>query len=587
MPNREKLRQTTVVIAFCIVQFAMLWNAADELSPNPDEFAHLVAGISYWQTGEANLYNVNPPLARLVAALPAMLSGVRVPQLDIEVDRTTRREFDFGRRFIAENPQSAFSHLVNARRACLVFVVAGTVAVILLAGLLVNFQAGLVAGLIWAFNPITLGYSVQLGCDIPGASMGAWALLGSALVIEKPTLRNVFVAGVLLGLAIVTKSTWIVATTLWPIGFLAIWGYVRMPGCDERFTKFANMKAASLIGIVLLVLSTAVGIVLLAYRGQGVFTKLGDYTFVSATLSGDTLIGNRFRGSWAGALPVPLPQAFIEGIDQQWEDFDRPRWAFAFGTWKLGGWWWYYLAALCVKLPLGWIILLLALLRHASRDPRLIAIGIVLPIFFIALVSAKTNMNEHSRYVWVILPMLAVMASLTVAYSSASFWRIVNFTLVSWIVCAGMFTYPFGIAYSNEIFGGPSRTSAHLAASNVDWIQGWVAARKWLKSNRNRALSIGIITPKWYPLSVVGIETVDDAPLSDVTNFEPSVPILVMVCIHDRMEIERSNRTAFANAKKIETIAYCIEVYQFPFAERFRLQGAKRYRDTTGIDQEK
>lgn len=74
-PSRH-LIPTLIAIMICIAQFAMLWNATDELSPNPDEFAHLVAGISYWRTGEANLYNVNPPLVRLVAGLTCVLAGV-------------------------------------------------------------------------------------------------------------------------------------------------------------------------------------------------------------------------------------------------------------------------------------------------------------------------------------------------------------------------------------------------------------------------------------------------------------------------------------------------------------------------------
>ena len=46
---------TTIAIVICIAQFALLWNATDKLSPNPDEFEHPVAGISYWRTGETNL----------------------------------------------------------------------------------------------------------------------------------------------------------------------------------------------------------------------------------------------------------------------------------------------------------------------------------------------------------------------------------------------------------------------------------------------------------------------------------------------------------------------------------------------------
>jgi len=579
MFTRKRFCHAILGILICVTQFMMLWSATDKLSPNPDEFAHLVAGVSYWQTGDPSLYNVNPPLVRLVGALPCVLHGARVPFLDIKLDRTKRLEFDYGRSFVEQNPQTAFLHLVNARRACLVFVVAGTVAVMLLGGMLINPLAGLVAGLIWAFNPITLGYSIQLGCDMPGASIGAWALLTSALVVEKPTLRVVFLAGIWLGLAIVTKSTWIVAASLWPIGFMAIWGYARKSRDNAQFSEYANRKFLSVLSMVSIILLIAYGVMILAYRGHGTFVKLGDYSFVSATLSGDTAVRNRFRGTLAESIPVPFPRAFVEGIDQQWEDFDRPRWAFLFGQWKHGGWWWYYLAALCVKLPIGWILLVVASLRFLRHDPRLVAIGIVLPTLFVALVSVKTNMNEHVRYVWVILPMLAVLASASVALPSGRIWRLVSVTLTGWIVAAGLVTFPFGIAYSNEWFGGPSRIAEHLAASNVDWNQGWVEAKKWLEANSSRDRFIGIVRPKWHPLSAVGIETIDNSSLPDGESLSSDIPILVLIGVHDRMEIERRNKNAFSLARKIETIAYSVEVYEFPYSVGFRVHGASWYCD--------
>ena len=43
-------------------------------SPTWDEVAFLPAGISHWQFGRFDLYNVNPPLVRMVAALPVVLA---------------------------------------------------------------------------------------------------------------------------------------------------------------------------------------------------------------------------------------------------------------------------------------------------------------------------------------------------------------------------------------------------------------------------------------------------------------------------------------------------------------------------------
>ena len=46
---------------------------ASEENPTVDEVVHLAAGITYWQRGTFRLYHHNPPLVKLVAALPVLL----------------------------------------------------------------------------------------------------------------------------------------------------------------------------------------------------------------------------------------------------------------------------------------------------------------------------------------------------------------------------------------------------------------------------------------------------------------------------------------------------------------------------------
>src|SRR5262249_13940399 len=43
--------------------------------PTVDEVVHLPAGITYWQKGTFRLYHHNPPLVKLVAALPVIWAG--------------------------------------------------------------------------------------------------------------------------------------------------------------------------------------------------------------------------------------------------------------------------------------------------------------------------------------------------------------------------------------------------------------------------------------------------------------------------------------------------------------------------------
>ena len=45
-------------------------------NPTIDEVVHLPAGLTYWEKGTFRLYHHNPPLIKLVAALPVLASGV-------------------------------------------------------------------------------------------------------------------------------------------------------------------------------------------------------------------------------------------------------------------------------------------------------------------------------------------------------------------------------------------------------------------------------------------------------------------------------------------------------------------------------
>ena len=59
-------------------------------NPTIDEVVHLPAGVTYWQKHTFRLYHHNPPLVKLVAALPVVCSGVLTEPLyesSMEVDR--------------------------------------------------------------------------------------------------------------------------------------------------------------------------------------------------------------------------------------------------------------------------------------------------------------------------------------------------------------------------------------------------------------------------------------------------------------------------------------------------------------------
>ena len=86
-----------------------------------DEDNYLVAGVSHWQFGRFDLCAVSPPLVRLVAALPVVLSK---PQTDWRyycVGPGARPETDTATDFLRLNGSRSFWFFTLARWAIIPF----------------------------------------------------------------------------------------------------------------------------------------------------------------------------------------------------------------------------------------------------------------------------------------------------------------------------------------------------------------------------------------------------------------------------------------------------------------------------------
>src|SRR6516164_7924098 len=72
VPMTQSMRRAFVSLLLTIHAGLLAWQAW-RYSPTIDEPGHLVAGMSHWKFGRFDLYRVNPPLVRLVAALPMLV----------------------------------------------------------------------------------------------------------------------------------------------------------------------------------------------------------------------------------------------------------------------------------------------------------------------------------------------------------------------------------------------------------------------------------------------------------------------------------------------------------------------------------
>ena len=453
-PIRRRLTAWAVILLLS-AQAGLLGYSATRHSPTMLEPAQLAAGVSNWEFGRFELFRVNPPLVRMIAAVPVLVVGCETDWSSFYDSPGARPEFAVGAGFIAANGERSIWLMTLARWACIpLATIGGLFCFCWSRELWQSNAAGLLTLALWCFDPNILAHGELITTDLAAAGFGVGAAFLFYRWLRQPTWTRAAAAGLVLGLAQLSKMSWLFLFGLFPAIYCVWWLTSRTryrerrrhgdeqagglassapadPGAASVVTEpgrsFDRRTTAQLAAILVI----ALYVLNLGYGFDGTFTRLGDYTFISSRLTGNDQSGtpgNRFAGTWLAAVPAPLPQQYLLGLDTQqhdFEDYGQP--SYLRGEWKDGGWWYYYLYGLWVKAPHGTQLLFLAavalclvdLFRGHRAEPLSDAwpmestLGetavlplhltmsclILPPVILFVLVSAQLEFNHHLRYV--------------------------------------------------------------------------------------------------------------------------------------------------------------------------------------------
>jgi 4-amino-4-deoxy-L-arabinose transferase-like glycosyltransferase len=497
-------RAALIAFGIILAHVALLGWIAYRDSPVHDETAHLAAGVSHWRYGRFEIYNVNPPLVRMLAALPVLGAGCEEDWSSFAGSSTDRAEFAVGRDFCRANGERVFWLFTLARWACIPISVLGALVCRRWAAELYGPVAGLVARLLWCFSPYVLANACLITTDAAAAAFGVLAGYAFWNWQSQRTWELTILAGVCLGLAELAKFTWIILFLLWP----ALWL------CRQFVDRRRDwLKSAMQLGCIL---TLGVATINIPYGLDGSFTRLGDFQFVSESFAGplgaDRTSGNRFAGSLFRRLPIPLPREYLSGIDSQRRDFEVSRTCYVAGEFKHRGWWWYYLFALAVKSPVGfWILMAIAAFQISKSVRSIDTIELLAPgLALLILVSSQTGINGFSRYALPVLPFAFIWCGKTAILANAPFaipYRrlrkrnalaaLVALSLL-WYVMSVLIVFPHLGSYFNEVVGGPRRGAKWLLGSDIGWGQDLLNLKRWLDDH-----------PQAHPLKLAYVGNID------------------------------------------------------------------------------
>jgi hypothetical protein len=505
-----------------------------EENPTVDEVAHLPAGVTYWQKGTFRLYHHNPPLIKLLAALPVVLSNPIVEPLYGMPQWRGRdpSQVDLAHFFMLLNADRYFELFKLARLMMPLFSLVGGLAVFAWSRRLYGVSGGFVSLALWVFCPNVLAHARLVTSDLGAAAMGVAATYVFWRYLEQPGWRWALGAGAALGLAQLSKFSMLILYGVWPLLWL-VRLVLAIPRTEwqHRITRGLGHGAA-IIALSFLTIDAG-------YFFEGVGIPLGDFELGSRALTRPVQQGvrrpasrnpllavawqfrvNRFRDTWLGRLPSPLPEHYVLGFDEQkieTEGIPRRLWdawnagtveearlqpegsaeerdgypVYLDGALRRTGWWNYYLLALVYKVPEGtWLLFLLsvAVLAIAPRPRAEWADEIALfavPFVILFSISFLTDINLGLRYILPLFPYLFIATGKVVSPSLglAVRWKRALRTLTAvslgLTLASSAWIHPHYLAYFNWLSGGPDRNPARLIDSNLDWGQDLIALRKW------------------------------------------------------------------------------------------------------------
>lgn len=394
-----------------------------------------------------------------------------------------RPEWEAADHFAQNNSDGYHAIVKSARLAGIVWSLLGGVLAWRWSVVLYGIRAGPLTLTLWCFAPNVLANAALITPDIPCTVAGLAATFAFRLYLRTGTPDAALVAGLLLGIAELTKFTLLLLYAAWPV--LALSYHL-----DRSNGTFRAVPVRCRLLHGLMIAGVSVVVINLGYAFAGTLTPLGEYEFVSRAFSGPDgpVPGNRFRGTPLANLPVPLPFDYLTGIDVQKRDLEggMPP-SYQAGTWRERGWWYYYLYGLAVKVPVGTLVLAgwgLVLTVCRSRLPTGWADELTLwlpALAVLAAASSQTGFSHHFRYVLPMAPFVFVATGKLAFYVRWETWKrgLLVIGLLAWSVASSLSVYPHSLSYFNELAGGPERGHEHLVDSNIDWGQDLFFFQKW------------------------------------------------------------------------------------------------------------
>ena len=450
MARLAALKPAWILAAIIAVSSTATILAMRRTSTTFDEIVLISAGARGYTNGKFDLAPDHPPMMQYLYGLPVYLTHPNYPSEKGYDTQDIGYRYLYARQFFWESGN-------NAEQATFL----GRLPAALVAALLVLLTfaftrraigngGGLLAATLVAFLPDVLAHGGVSYNDVPLTLTYFLAVWMLDRMVRDPSWKRSLIAGASVGLALGVKIS---AVALGPAAVVLLVIEAVRRGRDVKW--IVRMVPAIVISLIAAYLALVV-----IYRG--------DFTLSQFAYAIHKTFGHVTKGH--GASGFILGHANPKGF---WYFFPL---AFFFKT----------SAALHVLMLIA-IVALLKLDFPKFKDllASPLRVPVVAAVVF-GLLLLTSSLNIGFRYALPLLPHICVLTAAGVTYmwrTGGQRLRMLIVALVAWVIISPLSYYPNFLAYISEYGPGRDRGSEVLVDSSLDWGQGLLQLREYLREH--------------------------------------------------------------------------------------------------------
>jgi 4-amino-4-deoxy-L-arabinose transferase-like glycosyltransferase len=530
-PPRELSRYEIAGICVLLIFISLqLFFSVRRESQTWDEANHIFAGYRTWTDGDFGLNPEHPPLVKLLATTPLLWSQLKNPPLE---ERFFKEDaFLRGKEFLYQNDPDKI--LARTRTAAAILTLLTALTLFFGTKEMFGTGAAFIALTLLAFDPNLLAHGALVTTDVGLACFMFLSVYMFYRFVKAPSALRLAVAGVATGLALAVKHTGLLVL---PILFL-------LAACELIFSKFGTHRekvdrhAIKLFGSVALI--GLIGwAVLWSFYGFRYHARPNNLQ-MNPPLA-EYVQGLKPHEAWPVSMMARLrilPESYLYGL------VDVRLTAQYYTSYLLGkvyahGIWYYFPVAFLIKSTLAVLVLLVLTLgvifvRRLNQWREILFL--IVPVIFYFIVALTVGMNigvRHILNVYVFLYVLIGGAASALIRRNRK-WAYGIGALLVVHAASSLMAFPNYMAYSNELWGGPSQTYRYLTDSNSDWAQQLKSVKKYLDQRSVKDcwflyFAEGVAEPTYYGIPCKPLPTVSTLWLNDQIDVPTSIngPVLI------------------------------------------------------------